>query len=103
MAPLNPVLIDVPMPIRTPRLLIRPKQLGDGAITSAAVIETWEELHKWMRWAEDPSGFTAELMEIRNRQVMASFILRSSALRRVRQRRHTARHCWPLVPIVSWS
>jgi RimJ/RimL family protein N-acetyltransferase len=76
MAPLNPVLIDVPMPIRTPRLLIRPKQLGDGAITSAAVVETWEELHKWMRWAEDPSGFTAELMEIRNRQVMASFILR---------------------------
>lgn len=69
MAPLNPVLIDVPMPIRTPRLLIRPKQLGDGAITSAAVIENWEELHKWMRWAEDPSGFTAELMEIRNRQV----------------------------------
>jgi RimJ/RimL family protein N-acetyltransferase len=76
MAPSNPVLIDVPMPIRTPRLLIRPKQLGDGAITSAAVVETWEELHKWMRWAEDPSGFTAELMEIRNRQVMASFILR---------------------------
>ena len=76
MGPLNPVLIDVPMPIRTPRLLIRPKQLGDGAITSAAVVETWEELHKWMRWAEDPSGFTAELMEIRNRQVMASFILR---------------------------
>jgi ribosomal-protein-serine acetyltransferase len=76
MAPLNLVLIDVPMPIRTPRLLIRPKQLGDGAITSAAVVETWEELHKWMRWAEDPSGFTAELMEIRNRQVMASFILR---------------------------
>src|SRR3984885_11157521 len=76
MAPLAPVLIDLPMPIRTPRLLIRPKQAGDGAITSAAVAETWEELHKWMRWAEDREGFTAELMEIRNRHVMASFILR---------------------------
>jgi RimJ/RimL family protein N-acetyltransferase len=76
MAPLNPVLIDVPMPIRTPRLLLRPKQVGDGAITSAAVLETWEELHKWMRWAENPRGFTPELMEIRNRNVMASFILR---------------------------
>jgi RimJ/RimL family protein N-acetyltransferase len=64
------------MPIRTPRLLIRPKQVGDGAITSAAVAETWEELHKWMRWAENREGFTAELMEIRNRHVMASFILR---------------------------
>jgi hypothetical protein len=52
MAAFEPVLIDVPMPIRTPRLIIRPKQVGDGAITSAAVAETWDELHKWMRWAE---------------------------------------------------
>ena len=76
MEPLNPVLIDVPMPIRTPRLLIRPKQIGDGAITSAAVTETWDDLHKWMRWAENRDAFTAESMEIRNRHVMASFILR---------------------------
>ncbi|MGB6690188.1 MAG: GNAT family N-acetyltransferase [Terracidiphilus sp.] len=64
------------MPIRTPRLLIRPKQVGDGAITSAAVTETWDELHKWMRWAENRDAFTPDLMEIRNRRVMASFILR---------------------------
>lgn len=73
---LDPVLIDVPMPIRTPRLLIRPKQVGDGAITSAAVAETWDELHKWMRWAENRDAFTVESMEIRNRHVMAGFILR---------------------------
>ena len=78
MASLNPVLIDIPMPIRTPRLVIRPKQIGDGASTSAAVAETWDELHKWMRWAENREAFTAESMEIRNRQVMASFILRES-------------------------
>jgi RimJ/RimL family protein N-acetyltransferase len=72
----NPVLVDVPMPIRTPRLLIRPKQVGDGAITSAAVAETWDELHRWMQWAENRDDFTPELMEIRNRHVMASFILR---------------------------
>ena len=72
----SPVLIDVPMPIRTPRLLIRPKQVGDGAITSAAVAETWDELHRWMQWAENRGDFTAESMEIRNRHVMASFILR---------------------------
>jgi RimJ/RimL family protein N-acetyltransferase len=76
MAPVNPVLIDVPVPIRTPRLLLRPKQVGDGAITAAAVHETWDELHKWMRWAENPADFTAESMEIRTRRVMASFILR---------------------------
>jgi len=54
MVALNPVLIDVPMPIRTPRLLIRPKQVGDGASTSAAVAETWDELHMWMRWVAGP-------------------------------------------------
>jgi hypothetical protein len=64
------------MPIRTPRLLTRPKQVGDGAITSAAVGETWDELHKWMRWAENRDAFTAEAMEIRTRHVMATFILR---------------------------
>ena len=78
MAPLIPILIDIPMPIRTPRLLIRPKQVGDGAITSTAVAETWDELHKWMRWAENRDVFTAESMEIRNRQVMARFILREA-------------------------
>jgi RimJ/RimL family protein N-acetyltransferase len=74
----NPVLIDLPIPIRTPRLVIRTKQVGDGAHTAAAVSETWEDLHKWMRWADDPGGFTPELMEIRTRHVMASFTLRQS-------------------------
>jgi ribosomal-protein-serine acetyltransferase len=78
MAVTSQVLIDVPMPIRTPRLTIRPKEIGDGAITSAAVAETWEELNQWMRWAENRDAFTAELMEIRNRQVMASFLLREA-------------------------
>lgn len=76
MTSLIPVLIDIPMPIRTPRLLIRPKQVGDGSITSAAVGESWDELHKWMRWAENRDQFGAESMEIRTRHVMASFILR---------------------------
>ncbi len=71
----SPVLIDIPMPIRTPRLLIRPKQVGDGATTAAAVRETWDDLHQWMRWAENREDFTAEAMEIRNRHVMAGFIL----------------------------
>jgi RimJ/RimL family protein N-acetyltransferase len=72
----DPISIDVPMPIRTPRLLIRPKQPGDGAITSAAVSETWDQLHKWMHWAENRDEFTPEAMEIRCGRVMASFLLR---------------------------
>jgi hypothetical protein len=46
MATIDPVLIDLPMPISTPRLTIRPKQVGDGAITFSAVLETWQELNR---------------------------------------------------------
>ena len=69
MPPSNPV----PMPIRTPRLLLRPKQLGDGIATAAAVQETWDDLHRWMQWAEDRNALTAERIEARNRLVMASY------------------------------
>jgi ribosomal-protein-serine acetyltransferase len=72
----NPVLIDVPMPIRTPRLLIRPPQPGDGVATASAVSETWEDLHRWMAWAESLDNHSAEQMEIRTRQIMAKFVLR---------------------------
>jgi RimJ/RimL family protein N-acetyltransferase len=64
------------MPVRTPRLLIRPKQPGDGITTAAAVEETWNDLHQWMSWAERLEDNTAEAQEIRTRQVMASFLLR---------------------------
>jgi RimJ/RimL family protein N-acetyltransferase len=74
----NPALIDVPMPIFTPRLLIRPKQPGDGTATAAAVSETWDELHRWMQWAENLDAFTPEKMETRLRQVMLSFRSRES-------------------------
>ena len=71
-------LIELPMPIHTPRLLMRLKQAGDGALTSVAVAETWEKLHRWMQWAEDQTLLTAERIEERNRQVMASFPLGES-------------------------
>jgi RimJ/RimL family protein N-acetyltransferase len=76
MEAVNPVLIEVPMPIRTPRLLIRPKQPGDGAPTAAAVAETWDDLHQWMAWAERLEDNTAVQQEIRTRHVMATFLLR---------------------------
>ena len=72
----NPLLMDVPMPIRTPRLLLRPKQPGDGSATVAAVSETWDDLHQWMHWAEKLEDNTVEQQEVRNRLVMAKFILR---------------------------
>ena len=76
MAAEESVLIEVPMPIRTPRLLIRPKQAGDGAASAAAVAETWEDLHQWMAWAERLEDNSAEQQEIRTRHVMAQFLRR---------------------------
>lgn len=71
-----PLPIVVPMPIRTPRLLIRPSQAGDGVSTAAAVAETWDSLHRWMAWAERLEDNTAERQETRTHQVKESFLRR---------------------------
>ena len=44
---LDPVLIDVPMPILTPRLMLRPVQAGDGAAVFEALQESWDEHARW--------------------------------------------------------
>lgn len=49
----NTLLIDVPMPIVTPRLILRPAQEGDGAALYAAKGETWDHLTRWMPWAQE--------------------------------------------------
>jgi RimJ/RimL family protein N-acetyltransferase len=72
----SPVLIDIPMPIHTPRLMIRPRKPGDGEFALAAIRETWDELHRWMWWAENLDQFTSEQLEMRNRRAIASFIQR---------------------------
>jgi hypothetical protein len=71
-----PTLIDIPMPIRTPRLLIRPRKPGDGEFELAAITESWDELHRWMWWAESLDQFTSERLEMRNRQAVANFLQR---------------------------
>lgn len=72
----DPILIDVPMPIETPRLILRPKQAGDGAASSEAVLETWDQLNKWMPWADSKENHSPEKQEIHARRCAAQFILR---------------------------
>ena len=48
---MNPILLDLPMPITTPRLILRPPKPGDGVELNAAIIETFEDLALWMPWA----------------------------------------------------
>jgi RimJ/RimL family protein N-acetyltransferase len=72
----NPVVVDAPMPIRTPRLLIRPRQLDDAAASVAAVRETWDDLHRWMTWAETLDDNTIERQEARARSMTRKFLRR---------------------------
>lgn len=48
-----PALVQVPMPITTSRLILRPPQAGDGAELAEAIRETWTDLKRWNRWAKD--------------------------------------------------
>ncbi len=68
----NLAKIAIPLPIRTPRLILRAKQAGDGALSAAAVHESWEDLHQWMQWAENREVFTVEAQETRIRQSLKS-------------------------------
>lgn len=75
----NPILIDIPMPIVTPRLIIRPPQSGDGVAVYDAKLESQAELARWMPWAKDGVG-TVDETEIVTRQKAAEFILRQDMM-----------------------
>jgi hypothetical protein len=57
------ILRSVPIPITTPRLILRPPQSGDGAELTRAVRETWDSLNRWMPWAADQDAMTEVFYE----------------------------------------
>jgi RimJ/RimL family protein N-acetyltransferase len=57
--------------IQTVRLLLRAPQVGDGAEVNRAVLDSWDDLSPWMRWANRKP--TAEESEQYNRQAIAQF------------------------------
>jgi RimJ/RimL family protein N-acetyltransferase len=68
------VLLDAPMPIKTPRLILRPFHEGDGAQLNAAKLETWDQLKKVFQWADTEPD--QDLDEAYARKAHASYILR---------------------------
>lgn len=76
--PKKTVLIDVPMPIITPRLLLRAAAPGDGAALNEAKRESLNELVRWMPWAKTPS--TVDDDEATARENAAKFILREDLM-----------------------
>lgn len=75
---MNPILNDMPMPIETPRLILRNVLPGDGATLHEMKAETLQQLKKWMPWAKDDN--TAEDDEIVARRNHARFILREDMM-----------------------
>ena len=48
---IDPVFLDIPVPIRTERLVLRPARIGDGAAIADAVAESYDALHPWFHAA----------------------------------------------------
>ncbi len=71
---MNPILLDLPMPIQTPRLTLRGPRPGDGAAVNAAVLESFEDLREWMPWATERPSLAASEENIR--RACAAWILR---------------------------
>jgi RimJ/RimL family protein N-acetyltransferase len=70
----TPILIDLPLPIITPRLLIRSMLPGDGVTAREAIVETFDQLHETMAWAKKVP--TEEEAEIRARESYVEFLQR---------------------------
>lgn len=77
--PIDPVLIDIPFPIRTPRLLIRNVMPGDGAAMQEVRVESWDDLCKWMDWTAHGIGTVDDAEKI-IRTNYAKFILREDMM-----------------------
>jgi ribosomal-protein-serine acetyltransferase len=71
---MNPILIELPMPIWTPRLCLKPREIGEGATLNRAVCASLEHLKPWMPWAQKAP--TPEESEEHCRRSLAKFILR---------------------------
>lgn len=77
--PLDPLLIDIPMPIETDRLIIRGARTGDGALVNAAKSETWADLTQWMTWAKGENPDPRETEAVM-RRASADFIMRTDLM-----------------------
>jgi RimJ/RimL family protein N-acetyltransferase len=47
----EPLLIELPEQLLTPRLSLSPPKPGDGVAVNRAIVESFAELHQWMPWA----------------------------------------------------
>ncbi|HAU29321.1 MAG TPA: GNAT family N-acetyltransferase [Rhodospirillaceae bacterium] len=70
----NPILLDLPVPIRTKRLTLRPCRAGDGRAIFEAVSESMQDFVPWLELAQGTP--TLEESDEKARRFAADFILR---------------------------
>jgi RimJ/RimL family protein N-acetyltransferase len=68
------MLMNIPVPIQTRRLLIRPPLPGDGLELNLAVKESQQELEPWVHWASHTPSLEDSELNVRNSY--ADWILR---------------------------
>src|SRR5699024_2645566 len=73
---MNQILLDVPEQFETNRLLLRAPQNGDGVMVNEAIRDSYEYLHKWLKWADHIPE--VEETEANARKHRANFLLRDS-------------------------
>ncbi|UNE35335.1 GNAT family N-acetyltransferase [Vermiphilus pyriformis] len=73
---INPLLVDIPQKIYTPRLLIRAPQIDDGIALNQAINESFSVLSQWMDWATHMP--TLEESELNVRASYADWIMRKN-------------------------
>jgi RimJ/RimL family protein N-acetyltransferase len=74
MAPIDPLMIDIP-PLTSERLLLRAPCAGDGAALNEAMLESIESLKPWMPWAQQLPSL--DQSELTCRQLAARFAQRT--------------------------
>jgi RimJ/RimL family protein N-acetyltransferase len=75
----KPILLDLAMPIRTPRLVIYPAHPKHAEAFHAAKVESMDIFYPWMPWSKDGSGTLDDTRELLTR-AYAQFILREGLM-----------------------
>jgi RimJ/RimL family protein N-acetyltransferase len=78
---IDPVMVEIPVPIETSRLLLRPCAFGDGALVAPVINSSLEDLKPWMTWAQGPQ--TVDEAEANSRVSAAKWAVREDLTLRV--------------------
>ena len=73
---LQALLLDIPEVLETKRLTLRAVGAGHGAVSNAAMAESFDELQPWMPWAKEMQ--TPEQSEANARETRAKWLARET-------------------------